>query len=145
MAASALRSVIHRGFIAKITAAFAAPADIDHGPSEILMAEPHANLGGVFHSKFSPNGTALLLQMVAGEQGCRMGMKGIYWRMTDRPLEEDGVASDIHLLRRRAEQLLDLVSASTDPQIRSLLLTFTAEMTEEADRLEAIAATRAHD
>jgi hypothetical protein len=70
------------------------------------------------------------------------GYEGHFMPMTCCPPTGAGVASDTQLLRRRAEQLLDLASASTDPQIRSLLLTFAAEMNEEADRLEAIAATK---
>lgn len=42
----------------------------------------------------------------------------------------------IALLRRRAEQLLDLASVTTDDQVRILLLEFADDMMKEADRLE---------
>jgi hypothetical protein len=46
----------------------------------------------------------------------------------------------VALLRRRAEQLVDLASITTDSHVRTLSLQFAKEMEKEADRLEQIAA-----
>jgi hypothetical protein len=42
----------------------------------------------------------------------------------------------VALLRRRAEQVLQLASVTTSPRLRTILLLFAHEMTDEADRLE---------